>query len=361
MIDNAKDTDDILDLNNSVPSRDFDLERDFFRVKRADFIAKYIRRLERIASVPDYVEDNTYHGIHSSHHIVFKCVRNGETVLRSKDGNREYEFIIEFDRNRPEYGIYYGCRGLILGGSQAEEILRFDSEWSALKDEICRVLNNTFPGKDFTKRYQFSDNANNKTYWPFYFTLGEDEEIVDVAVRATRLLRNIYEVFIDSDRVPEPCVMEIDDRGYIGTQTAYTNESFENTCQYVKSKFGASGLDDFKGMISMAEKAGMIVRDRRYECCWKVVSAQNVEVALFVAALSWAVGWCGKTGGSIPWVVFTNNFLSSRDDSFESIRKSYNRSGDTGVYKERVRSAKQQVGLFLKGSNIDFDMSRVGD
>ena len=44
---------------------------------------------------------------------------------------------------------------------------------------LLLFLKNTFPGKFFTHRFKPTNNANNHTYWPFWITLHEDEDIVE--------------------------------------------------------------------------------------------------------------------------------------------------------------------------------------
>lgn len=140
-------------------------------------------------------------GHDAPNHLMYKV-----DTLYSNDGHRAYEFLIEYDIYEPNVGIYYGCKGLTLGSCNHEdEIAIFNKEWEILRPEVCAVLNNTFPGKCFNHRFKLTNNANNNTYWPFWITLQEDEDILEVGLRAVRLIRNVYKRFIDSN---DPSVIE---------------------------------------------------------------------------------------------------------------------------------------------------------
>lgn len=109
----------------------------------------------------------SFHGIDAPNHLMYKI-----DTLYSQDGHRAYEFLIEYDIFEPTVGIYYGCKGLTLEGySHDKEIEVFNNEWNKIKGQVCTILNNTFPGKNFSKRIKCTDNANDNTYWPFWITL----------------------------------------------------------------------------------------------------------------------------------------------------------------------------------------------
>lgn len=77
----------------------------------------------------------------------------------------------------------------------------FNEEWKDIRYYVTAVLENTFPGKSFTHRFKPTNNANNHTYWPFWITLHEDEDIVEVGARAVRLIRSIYEGYLENEDV----------------------------------------------------------------------------------------------------------------------------------------------------------------
>ena len=148
---------------------------------------KYKKTMRRMDSCEDFVRDDSFHGHEAPNHMMYKL-----ETLYSKDGHRAYEFLVEYDKWEPTVGIYYGCKGLILDGDTDEEKTRFDSEWKEIKEELTFILNNVFTTIDFTPRFKPTNNLNNATYWPFWVTLNENEDIIKVAARATRIIREVY-------------------------------------------------------------------------------------------------------------------------------------------------------------------------
>lgn len=183
-----------LDEFESVEGRDIELERVLGNRLYEQYVERYKTEMEKLSDVEDFVNDNSFHNVSAKYHIMYKlkCGDNGSTRIISKDGNRAYEFLVEFDTKDPEYGIYYGCRGLILGGNQEEEIIKFQKEWLMIRRELTKILNNTFVNKDFSRRFRMTNNVNNKTFWPFWIALYDDEDVTDVATTALRLMANVY-------------------------------------------------------------------------------------------------------------------------------------------------------------------------
>lgn len=128
-------------------------------------------------------------------HMMYKY---GKPLI-SKDGNRAYTFNIEYCTENPSEGIYYGAFGIVLNGSIEEHKDTFDEEWEALRPIAAQVLGNTFNNPYFNMRFRETDNVNDNTYWPFWISLGEDEDIVEVAYRAVRILRRIYETYLSEN------------------------------------------------------------------------------------------------------------------------------------------------------------------
>ena len=133
----------------------------------------YKKKMRLLDEVEDFKADASFHGNKAPHHMMYKL-----ETLYSKD----YE---------PVVGIYYGCKGLILDENDKDGMAMFNEEWEDIRYYVTAVLENTFPGKFFTHRFKPTNNANNHTYWPFWITLHEDEDIVEVGARAVRLIRSI--------------------------------------------------------------------------------------------------------------------------------------------------------------------------
>lgn len=327
-----------LDLHESVPDRNIALEERKLTELSTEYQDKYIKRmysLRRLKKV--FTEDNSFNGVNAGHHLMFKfiCDENGSTELRSKDGNRAYEFLIEFDMEDTAYGIYYGCRGLIKGGDQEEQIALLQSEWDEiLMGEVCNVLNNTFVDKDFSGRFQKTNNANNKTYWPFWISLYEDEDIITVAARAVQLMYKVYRRYLVDGILPEnrdanPKVIEV--------RTRYTQDAFDQAMSDLDRDGTKYMFDSAKAktvlqrFLRNAARAGRygregIVVDTRYEKCWRFTKISNVQAGFLLAKLTERMG-VREGNANIPWRYFTDYLLSEKDEPLDSIRQSYTQSG----------------------------------
>lgn len=69
-----------------------------------------------------------------------------------------------------------------------------------MRDLIAKYLNATFPGKDFSQRFMFTDNAWDHTFWPFWIAAEPEEDIVWETARAVSILRRIYKERADDRR-----------------------------------------------------------------------------------------------------------------------------------------------------------------
>lgn len=105
-----------------------------------------------------------------------------------------YEFLIEYGIYNPSEGIYYGVKMISDPGSDHEFAKKIaDRHWSDLMMFVPVVLNNVFVEKTFTHRtFRKTDNDNDNTYWPFWISLYEEEDIEQVALVALKRIRAIY-------------------------------------------------------------------------------------------------------------------------------------------------------------------------
>lgn len=200
----------------------------------SDIIQKKFLDLEKLEPLPNgeplFRRDDSYHGIHANHHTMYKL-----RDLRNKDNSIVYEFLIEFDRNNPSLGIYYGCKALIKKGDNLEQQISLQNEWNdIIKDEVKEKLNNLFPDKKFDNRFKPTDNANDNTFWPFWISLHEDENIVEVAVRAMIVIRNEYKRFLEGKKytADDTCNYRVKavlkgKKDEIHSQSRFTEESWK--------------------------------------------------------------------------------------------------------------------------------------
>lgn len=69
----------------------------------------------------------------------------------------KYEFLVEFDKETPGYGIYYGCRAIIDESiTSEEELLRqidlIEEDMIPIKEKASEVLNKVFVSKKFNEQ-----------------------------------------------------------------------------------------------------------------------------------------------------------------------------------------------------------------
>lgn len=307
-----------LDLENSINDRDINLEKKLLERYFEEYREKYENRISKLSSCKEFILDNSYNGHEAPHHIMYKLIlRDNSTILKNPDKNIGYEFLIELDLQDIAYGIYYGCRASILGGGQEYEILTADRDWDALRGEISNILNDTFIDKNFSKRFQRTNNANNKTYWPFWISLGEEEDIIEVAVRAIKLIANCYKRNLDkiynNTYLAEPTKKE----KRIKTNTRYTLDEYNEALR----KWGKD-RSVFEKFLTEAERHGLITNDCRYEKRWEL-NISNVKFAYLFKAL------CNKLGYKKP--------------AWERIQSNINISGRQSFHNAHNKPTKQKI------------------
>lgn len=215
------------------------LSEKFAKDKREELINIYCERLIKKVDTLNNLKfkdgksvfnrDDTYNGIKADRHIMYKL-----PSLHNEDGSIYYEFLIEVDKNDPCLGIYYGCKGLIKKGDNKEKIKEMDEDWEEIKPKVLERLKNLYPSKDFKNRFKLTDNANDNTYWPFWISLYEDENVQEVAARVTIIIRDEYDRFLGKDiyKADETSKHKIKDvnilEGEVKSVTRYTEESWES-------------------------------------------------------------------------------------------------------------------------------------
>lgn len=231
---------------------------------------------EKSRLLEDFRRDDSYLGKAAPHHIMYKL---GEP-LKSKDGCRAYEFLIEYDIYEPTVGIYYGCKGLTLKGDHNQQIEFFNKEWEEIEEKLAKILSNTFPGKSFVHRFKLTNNANNSTYWPFWITLYEEEDIVGVAARATRIIKNVYKKhfgLIQSDKsTRKECINETEkeplqhdrDSSYMETDTAFTEDAYKKLMNSLSPEF----REKVAIFFIKATNKRYLEKDTNYEKAWRIIN-----------------------------------------------------------------------------------------
>jgi hypothetical protein len=302
----------------------------------------YQEKMKILEDVNDLKRDDSFLGNKAPHHMMYKLGMQ----LKSVDGCRAYEFLIEYDINEPTVGIYYGCKGLILNGDIDEQIDKFNKEWKAIKDEVTTILNNTFPGKEFNIRFKPTNNANNNTYWPFWITLYEDEDIVEVAVRATRIIKRVYSKYIPKgvydfdykiDQMEESNqnskTAEEKGKKRYPTVLAFTEKAYNDLAKNKGDNDDILEKLDFFTSQASSEELKIITKNEDYEKAWNATDDTTL-FAYIIKAFFTKLNNAGiyKKNGT-PWEAVCRVFLDIHGKSF----------GD-GVLKNSINECKKKTG-----------------
>jgi len=101
----------------------------------------------------------------------------------------DVEFLIEFDTNKPYYGIYYGAR-LCLQKDSLVELSNLEKDFKPIRKRITDVLELPLRTSDIVGK------ENGKiVFWPFSVTLGEEQDI-SVAENNLKKMKDVFEDII---------------------------------------------------------------------------------------------------------------------------------------------------------------------
>ena len=179
--------------------------------KQAEFVHEftqfYLDKMKKLTEAEGFVREDIKGDFN---HIIYRYRPGGaEKPFRSVDG-RDYDFVIEYHRNKPSEGIYYGVKGEVASGDLEEQCGKFRKEWpnifmkehknrdslSDLQKATTDILNDTFLWKDFLKCFKPTDNFSQKRYWLFWITLNDDEDVNSVAALAVKLISKSFEEYL---------------------------------------------------------------------------------------------------------------------------------------------------------------------
>lgn len=252
----------------------------------------------------EFYRDDSYIGNPSPHHIIYKL---GEPLI-SADKKRAYEFLIEYDIYEPSTGIYYGCKGLTLNDNHNKNITQFNEEWKSISELAGKVLSNIFPGKKFALRFKTTNNANNNTYWPFWITLYEEEDIIEVAARAVKVIKEIFqnelklisskncnvsihklgEIVEKNARISKQYPKDLQCTDLDKTKTTFTNDAYNE----LKKKIGKENLENI--IHRLEQKMKIYKASNYYKNTWLVKCSQQdfaEEIDIIFKELGQKVCW----------------------------------------------------------------------
>ena len=238
-------------------------------------------------------------------------------TLVNQDQIRSYEFLIEYNITKPSEGIYYGCRGITKEGADHEHTIKlFREDWANIKWLLCQVLNNIFPDKDFSSRFKMTDNANTNTYWLFWISLYEDEDINNVGVVATKKIKDVFEYYLEG-KAGKP--LEEPESKTILPKMAFTNSCYQRLLEQFKNKML------FEHLLRCFEDEGWIEQSPLYDKAWifKGLGEHNENVD-FIAILQWMKSnemFIDIKKDKMPWTPFASVFLAHDGKNFGTLRQ----------------------------------------
>ncbi len=244
----------------------------------------------------DYVPpglDCTLQGIPQRHHLMYKI-----EPLDHPSGNARYEFLVEYDRMEPHVGIYFGCKCITLGDADHREMIElYMQEWNRIRHHICTVLNNSFPTKEFRHRFRVTNNGENRTFWPSWIGLYDDEDM-DFALTVLRIFRKAYEQYFDGTLKECRRLAPI---SYRHVETAFTETAFTNLNEAFGKAYGPDNIEAAKIMFSrfilVASELGILTPDPSYDYAWRYVGnpemrlgGSNIEFSTLIHLLTQEIG-----------------------------------------------------------------------
>ena len=309
-------------------------------------IDRYKKRISRLDNHPDFVCDNHVRDKVIDPIIMYK-LRNDDGALALKGrGGREYEFLVEFDPYNLAYGIYFGCRCTLNTYTKiATQVEACNEEWQHIKMHVIDALNNTFVDLDFSEREIPTDNVSDRTYWPFWFRLGEEEDVEKVAALATIIIRNVYQWFFDKenyDTILQKPIAKKNKRGRKKnktTRTRYTSNEYNAVINQLQDTtiYCPNAVGYFEKFMEVLLRDDVIRPHHLYEKCWIVNGMENRDIAEIIAEFSNRITTKTKEykeeiiNGkpvlveikNISWSLFSSIMLSSNGSVFDEIRKQY--------------------------------------
>lgn len=273
-----------------------------------------------------------------------RYIEHIEEQVISADGHRRYDLLLEYDIYHPSHGIYFGCRSTTLPGYyHTLESIKALKEWNAVLPLAIRRLNNVFPEKDFSCRLRDTDNANDRTFWPFWISLHEDESPDDVACVALWILAGAYSDYTVGNG-PEIEMSEKISIEYPPAKTAFTLEAYEtfinrlsfNVAAVSSSNSREANIEEairlFETLLRGLEEGGVARRNESYESAWCL--NENVSDIEFSALIKTFFNYltilfgCGSPVKA-PWLHIIRLFLRHDESPFKEQIKTMKAQQDT--------------------------------
>lgn len=256
-------------------------------------------------------------------------------VVLPNGGGRRYEFLIEYDTCNPSQGIYFGCKSVTLPGhGHARQTRLAIEDWHRAMPYVLQRLNNVFTDKDFTYRFNPTDNDHNGTFWPFWISLYGDESPREIGVRALDIIAGVYcQLF--NGTLPKEIPENVAKAKESPLLTAFTDEAFQNFKDTIRKSirrkstdvsFADKGWDIVQGFFEEAQREGIIHRVECYESAWSLDRKfSDVDFHCMIKLLFPAI--CARLGVdtvNTPWESCLRIFLRSDGTTYKSQIKTLN-------------------------------------
>lgn len=245
-----------------------------------EYITKYIDKITKLDHHPDFVRNDAVHKCKTKSHIMYKLKRNplsqSSDFLFDSNASKKrykYEFLVEFDKDTPGYGIYYGCKAIIdesIASEEelAEQIDMIEEDMIPIKEKALGILKKVFASKNFDEQsFRKTNNANENTYWPFWIALSDEEDILAIAAQATKLIANTYLILNGKQSLFKLNLPKYEKEYDLCNtiQTKFTFDALQKSLKKLKHK---DKQDMFLDFIIKAEAKGFLTRNTYFEFAW---------------------------------------------------------------------------------------------
>lgn len=312
----------------------------YFWLNRASEYNK--QRMLSLASASELVGD--VRGEMDEKYMMYRC-----GIIEVPEGGRIYEFLIEYDIYNPSQGIYFGCKSVTLPGfSHSNQILKAEEDWKRIEPFVLQRLNNVFVEKDFTYRFRPTDNNSNRTFWPFWISLYEEEDPREVGLRALDIIYRTYKDYF-SGKLPTTLPAQAAPKKLVVT-TAFTEEAFLSLEERVKKNlrkklFDPTRIEEgwkiVKEFIKKGEEEGWLHRMEGYEKAWCLSEEYgDVDFNIVMKLLFEKVGEriCAENV-AVPWESLIRIFLRPDGSSYKTQVKTLQPAAPVRrFWKEKIKN-----------------------
>jgi hypothetical protein len=305
-------------------------------------IDRYVARIKRLDNHPEFVCDNHVRDKACEPIIMYKLQNDNGALEMQGQGGRSYVFLVEFDPYNLAYGIYFGCRcTLNTYGKIATQVEACKKEWEQVRSYVIEALNNTFVDLDFSQRELPTDNVSDRTYWPFWFRLGEEEDVEKVAALATKIIRNTYQWFFNKKNYKRIMQDTTDKKGKSGrpksavVRVRYTIDGYNSIIERLANakKYHLDADKKFMLFLQLLEEKGAIVPVPIYEKCWMLewtITDFSLLFSLFYKKITKVIEQRNQKD-AIEWALITPLIVSKDMRSIDYIKSEYNKINVEGT------------------------------